>query len=149
MKKILVILSVLFAASVVTSCQKPFEWSIPLALNNIKLTLPKQVTEGVSVSTHYIQVTSTGTWEAYLETESGACWCWLQDHYLDGNGNKVYIVEVLGYDEVGNINRVRGKGNVYLPMEYMDNSGDVRNALFTVERHDTGHKCVMSISQSK
>ena len=149
MRKILIILSVLFGASAISSCQKPFEWTIPLALNNINLTLPKQVTEGVDVSTHYIQVTSTGTWEAYIETETGACWCWLKDHYIDKNGNKVKVVEALGYDEVGNINRVRGKGVVYLPMEYMDNSGDVRNAIFTVVRHDTGHKCVMNIKQSK
>ncbi len=147
MKKILVILSVLFAASVVTSCQKPFEPTISLALNNINLTLEKQVTEGVSVSTHFIQVTSTGTWEAFIETESGACWCWLQDHYIDKDGNKVQIVEALGYDAVGNINKVRGKGLVYLPMEYMDNSGDVRNAIFTVVRPDTGEKCVMYIKQ--
>ena len=67
---------------------------------------------------------------------------------IDKDGNKVQIVEVLGYDAVGNINKVRGKGLVYLPMEYMDNSGDVRNAIFTVVRPDTGEKCVMYIKQA-
>ena len=169
MKKIAIILSVVFAACVMTSCQKPFEPTISLALNNFELSLPK--TTGVlSGNIHYIQITSTGPWEATLETaREGEIWCWLQDYYgvpkKDENGvtmkdefdntimDRVYVAEgveifVGGSEE--QFCKVKGTGTVFLPMGYMDNNGgSLRYATFSVRRTDTGETRSMSISQAK
>jgi hypothetical protein len=110
MKKISIILSVLLAACVATSCQEPFTPTRTLALNNYDLTLPKTDADG---NVHFIQITSTGPWEATLDIvdtdDYGFVWCWLEPFYteplkdengniiLDEDGNtvlkKIYIAE--------------------------------------------------------
>ena len=85
MKKILVILTVIFAASVATSCVKPFESQISLSVSNRTLDLaaaPTAHPDGIPGNFQYIQICSTGSWEATIETEDGTAWCWLNDHYL-------------------------------------------------------------------
>lgn len=169
MKKISIILSVLFAACVATSCVKPFEYSISLALNNYDLSLPKS-TGNINGNIHYIQITSTGEWEATLEhAKEGEIWCWLQDYYMqdvkDANGSvikdensnpiqeKVYVANGVKIFEGGSDTQfcvVRGSGTVFLPMGYMDNNGTtVRYATFSVRRLDTGETKIMNITQAK
>ena len=152
-----------------TSCQKPFEPTISLALNNFELSLPK-TTNVLSGNIHYIQITSTGPWEATLETaKAGEIWCWLQDYYgvpkKDENGvvmkdefdntimDRVYVAEGIEIFEGGSEEqfcKVKGSGTVFLPMGYMDNNGgSLRYATFYVRRTDTGESRVMSISQAK
>ena len=169
MKKISIILSVLFAACVATSCVKPFEYSISLALNNYDLSLPK-TTGNIDGNIHYIQITSTGEWEATLEhAKAGETWCWLVDYYLknakDENGNtlydennnpikeKVYVaegIEVFVGGSESQFCKVRGSGTIFLPMGYMDNYGATpRYATFSVRRLDNGEVKVMNITQAK
>ena len=159
----------MLAACVLTSCQKPFEPTISLALNNFELSLPK-TTNVLSGNIHYIQITSTGPWEATLETaKAGEIWCWLQDYYgvpkKDENGvvmkdefdntimDRVYVAEGIEIFEGGSEEqfcKVKGSGTVFLPMGYMDNNGgSLRYATFYVRRTDTGESRVMSISQAK
>ena len=170
MKKILVILTVIFAATVATSCVKPFESQISLSVSNRTLDLaaaPTAHPDGIPGNFPYIQICSTGSWEATLETEDGTAWCWLNDHYLtarkgadgkpivDENGmvvtDKTYIVEgveafVQGTD---NFKKVRGSGMVYLPMQFNSNPPATRYATFYVRRVDTGEVCEMKIRQNK
>lgn len=169
MKKILVILSVFFTAAVVTSCVKPFEPTISLSLTNRTLALGSTADahpDEIPGNFHYINITSTGSWEATLETENGSAWCWLNDHYLtarkgadgkplkDEMGNvitdKTYIVEgVEKFKGTDKFCKVRGSGSVYLPLQFNNNQTTVRYATFYVRRLDTGETCVMNIRQSK
>lgn len=146
MKKI-VLISIIFVASVMTSCVQKFEYTLPLALNNLDLTLPK-AGDGTESPVNYVQITSTGTWEAYLEPSvDGETWCWLEDHYIDKKGKKKYVGKVIAYYE--NTERgckVRGSGTVWLPMRYLT-TGSVRYATFTVRRVDTDDICIMRITQ--
>ena len=121
MKKIVLIISVLFAAGMMTSCVKPYENEISLSLNNYDLTLPRTISINADFGLngefyHYVQVTATGPWEMLLETESGTntdselemgqeIWCWFHDSYhvakKDASGSK--IMDENGYylyDEV-------------------------------------------------
>lgn len=170
MKKILVMLSVLFAATALTSCMRPYEPTISLAINNRVLYLRAIAyahPDGLPGNYHYIQITSTGSWEATLETEDGTAWCWLNDFYLkvlkDENGvplkdelgnlvtERVYIakgVEAIG-DSDTNFRKVKGTGTVFLPMMYNNSQGKDRYATFYVRRPDTGELCVMNIKQVK
>lgn len=164
MKKIGIILAIVVAC-VATSCQKPFEPSIELALDNFKLDLPK-TTNALSGNIHYHRITSTGPWEATLETEKeGEIWCWLEDYYLqakkengvtvkDEYGNtvyeKIYIAKGLEtFEGSEKYCRVSGKGTTFLPMGYMDNIGSARYAVFTVRRTDMDLQCVTYITQVK
>lgn len=147
MKKIAFILSIIFAVSLTTSCVQKFEYSIPLALNNLQLDLPK-AGDGTDNPVHYIQITSTGTWEATLEPSvEGETWCWLEDFYLDKNGKKVKIAEVIDfYEGTERGCKVRGKGTLWLPMRYFASASE-RYATFTVRRVDTDDMRVMRITQ--
>jgi hypothetical protein len=169
MKKILVILTVIFAATVVTSCVKPFEPTISLSISNRALALkaaPDAHPDGIPGNFQYIQICSTGTWEATIETEDGTAWCWLNDHYLtarkgaDGKvlvdemgmviTDKTYIVEgIEKFKGTDKFCKVRGTGMVYLPMQFTSNPPVVRYATFYVRRVDTGEVCEMKIKQNK
>ena len=96
MKKILAILTVLFAVSVATSCVKPYELTEPLTVDNYDLTIPKTANKkGINgENIHYFCITATGPWEASLELQnSESIWCWLQDYYStaakDEYGNQI------------------------------------------------------------
>lgn len=179
MKKISIILSMLLAAYVATSCVEPYEMDPNvLTLSNYDLTLPKTSSKkdlnGENVC--YIHIATTGPWEATLETQKeGEIWCWLNDFYReakkDENGNtmkdefgntiveKVYVAEgveifVGGADGADGSDiqycKVRGNGVTFLPLEYMDNNGStVRYATVVVRRTDIDVKRVMEIQQSK
>lgn len=164
MKKIGIILAIVVAC-VAMSCQKPFEPTIALAVDNFKLDLPR-TTNVLSGNIHYHRITSTGPWEATLETEKeGEIWCWLEDYYLqakkengvtvkDEYGNtvyeKIYIAKGLEtFEGSEKYCRVSGNGTTFLPMGYMDNMGNVRYAVFTVRRTDMDLQCVTYISQAK
>lgn len=169
MKKILVILTVIFAASVATSCVKPFESQISLSVSNRTLDLaaaPAAHPDGIPGNFQYIQICSTGSWEATIETEDGTAWCWLNDHYLtaqkgpDGKPlvdemgmvitNKTYIVEgVEKFTGTDKFRKVRGSGMVYLPMQFNSNPPAIRYATFYVRSTDTGEVCEMKIRQNK
>lgn len=147
MKK-LVILSIIFVASVVASCVKPFEYTIPLALDNIERTWPKN---GANMEDpiDYVRITSNGTWEAkIIPAVQGESWCWIEGHYVDKKGNKVPVAEVIEYYEGTDKGcKARGKGTVWLPVHYLA-SGANRYATFIVRRVD-GVDCevVMRITQ--
>ena len=61
MKKILAILTVIFAAGVATSCVKPYEITEPLTLDNYDLTIPKTASKkginGENIHYFHIQIT--------------------------------------------------------------------------------------------
>jgi hypothetical protein len=165
MKKTAIILAII-AAFVATSCQKPFEPSILLAVDNFKLDLPK-TTNNINGNIHYHRITSTGPWEATLETEKvGEIWCWLEDYYLqakkdahgvvlkDEMGNtiydKVYVAKgIETFEGSEKFCRVSGSGTTFLPMGYMDNIGSARYATFTVRRTDMDLQCETYITQVK
>ena len=156
MKKIYVILTLMFVASVATSCVKPFEPTISLALNNTELSIPASTAE--LYPTHFIQVTSNGSWEATLETYGeNETWCSIEDYYLTTITNEDGIVEEIKH-YVANVKvvecfensnkgcKVQGTGTVFLPLHY-NAAGSKRYAVFTVRRADTGELCVMRIVQ--
>lgn len=151
MKKILMYISVLFVAMSVSSCVEPFEYTTSLALNNRLLSLPKIAPDYTGKGIHYAQVTSTGTWELYIETESNVQWCYFLASYTDNTtGEEIQVVEPLEYNEEGKIIKVRGTGTVFVPVEYTDNGGVVeRVAYITATREDTGDECIMKITQKK
>ncbi|MBQ5648196.1 MAG: hypothetical protein IIV16_03625 [Alistipes sp.] len=170
MKKILAILTVLFATSVATSCVKPYENTEPLTIDNYDLTVPKAASKkdlnGENI--HYFQITATGPWEATLTQQvDGEVWCWLRDYYAkakkDEYGNsikdeygryeydKIYIAEGVEYfNGTDKFCKVRGKaGTTFLPMEYQDNQGVVRYALLHVRRTDIDCEKWVNITQNK
>lgn len=173
MKKILLILAVVFATSVVTSCVKPFEYEkYPLTLNNYDLTLAKTASKkGVNgENLHYFQITSTGAWEATLSLQGEEIWCWLMDHYdeelKDENGNTLKDeygriqtsstkvadgVEFFpGGEPDGKYCRIRGNAGVtYLPLQYNDNQGSMRYATLRVRRLDMDYEKFTNITQNK
>ena len=173
MKKIFVIITVIFAAVVATSCIEPYKWTEPLTLENYDLTIPKTASKkGVNgESFHYFQITATGPWEATLvqQTEDEV-WCWLKDHYdvakKDEAGNvikdeygNIEVVSVKiaegveffpGGEALGKYCRIRGGAGVtYLPMEYNDNAGTIRYARLDVRRLDIDFEKHTNITQSK
>ena len=78
MKKIIAILTVLFAVVAATSCVKPYERVEPLTIDNYDLTIPKTASKkGVNYENiHYFQITSNGPWEATLVQQiDGDVWC--------------------------------------------------------------------------
>ena len=174
MKKILAILIVVFAASVAISCVKPFEYSMPLALDNYDLTLSKVASkQGVNGENfHYIHIIATGPWEATISHQvEGEVWCWLEDHFTEAKkdefGNPIK-------DELGNVEtitakgvegvetfpvsegeqtdkyrRVRGNaGKTYLPLEYQQNGTSLRYAVLRVRRLDIDYEKFMTITQN-
>jgi hypothetical protein len=173
MKKILTILTVLFAAVVATSCVELSGDSEPLALDNYDLTLPKTASKkGVNGENfHYFTIVSTGPWEATLAQQvDGAVWCWLEDHYsyalTDENGAQikdeygriqtetVKVAEGVeffpGGEEQGKYCRIRGgAGITYLPMQYNDNQSTLRYATFRVRRLDMDYEKFTNITQNK
>ena len=170
MKKILAILTVVFAAVVATSCSKDFQYTEPLTLDNYDLTIPKTANKkGVNgENLHYHLITATGPWEATLKTQvDGEIWCWLNDHYSvalkDEYGNtlkdeygrvqttSVKIAEGVEYFEGSDkFCKIRGgAGKTFLPMEYNDNQGSVRYAVLQVRRLDMDYEKFTNITQSK
>ena len=173
MKKILAILTVIFAAVVATSCVKPYENTEPLTLDNYDLTIPKTANKkGINgENIHYFHITATGPWEAVLTQQvDGETWCWFDDHYCvakkDEYGNQIKdefgrvetenikVVEGVeffpGGEEQGKYCKVRGGAGVtYLPMEYNDNQGSVRYATLRVRRTDMDYEKFTNITQSK
>jgi hypothetical protein len=173
MKKIIVIISVLFAVCAMPSCVKPYTNDISLGLNNYDLTLNKNIDKdekkGVNGELlHYIQITATGPWEATLfPAKQGEIWCWLWNYHVtpqkDAEGNYIkgeddltilynysYIAEAVEYFEgsTTKLCKVRGKAGVtYLPLEYSTNSTSMRYATFHIKRLDTGEERVMYITQ--
>ena len=156
MKKIYVILMLAFVATVATSCVKPFEPTITLALNNTELTLPASTEK--AYPTHFIQVTSNGSWEATLETYGeNETWCAIEDYYVTTYTNEDGLAEEI-HNPVANVTvierfpnsdkgcKVQGTGTVYLPLHY-NAAGSKRYAVFSVRRVDTGEVCVMRIVQ--
>ena len=170
MKKILAILTVIFAAGVATSCVKPYEITEPLTLDNYDLTIPKTASKkGINgENIHYFHITATGPWEAVLTQQvDGEVWCWLDDHYSvakkDEYGNQVKdeygrvqttsvkIAEGVEYFEGSDkFCKIRGgAGKTFLPMEYNDNQGSVRYAVLQVRRLDMDYEKFTNITQSK
>lgn len=173
MKKILAILTVIFAAGVATSCVKPYEITEPLTLDNYDLTIPKTASKkGINgENIHYFHITATGPWEAVLTQQvDGETWCWLNDHYSvavkDEYGNQVKdeygrvqtesikVVEGVeffpGGESDGKYCRVRGGAGVtYVPMQYNDNQGSQRFATFRVRRTDIDYEKFVNITQNK
>lgn len=147
MKKI-VILSIIFMASVVTSCVKDFEYTIPLAVDNIERTWPKN---GANLEdpVDYVKITSSGTWEAKLiPAKEGETWCYIKDHYLDKKGVQHKVAEITGYYEGTDLGcKARATGTVWLPIHYT-RTGTNRYATLIVRRVD-GVDCevVMRITQ--
>ena len=156
MKKILAILTVLFAASVATSCVKPYEPTLPLTVDNYDLTI------------HYFYITATGPWEATLTAQDDAqIWCWLDDHYKEAQKDEygqqikdeygrvqtveVKVVEGVAFFEgTDKYCTVRGGAGVtYLPMEYNDNQGNLRYATLRVRRLDMDYELFTNITQNK
>lgn len=171
MKKIFVIISVLFAAYAMQSCVDPYENEISLGINNYDLTLPKAATKlgknGENI--HYIQIASTGPWEATITPQNeGEIWCWLWDHHVtvkkDADGKEMkddddvtylydyhYVAEGVEYFEgsTTKFRKVRGNaGVIYLPLEYSENKGSKRYAVFHIRRTDTGESRTMYITQN-
>ncbi len=170
MKKILAILTVLFAAVAATSCVKPYEFTEPLTLDNYDLTIPKTANKkGVNgENIHYFYITATGPWEAILEVQTdGEIWCWLDDHHKktqkdeygqtvkDEYGRvqtyEVKVAEGVEYFEgTDKWCKIRGSaGATYLPMEYNDNQGSQRYASLRVRRLDMDYEIFTNITQSK
>ena len=170
MKKILAILTVIFAAGVATSCVKPYEITEPLTLDNYDLTIPKTASKkGVNgENIHYVHITATGPWEAVLTQQvDGEIWCWFDDHYSvakkDEYGQQIKdefgrietedikVVDGVEYFEGTDKWRVvrGGAGVTYLPMEYNDNQGSVRYATLRVYRTDMDYELFTNITQNK
>ena len=147
MKKIAIILSMVFVASIVSSCVPKFEYTIPLAVDNIERTWPANGYKAED-PVDYVRITSCGTWEATLTPSvEGESWCWIEDHYLDKQGNKVKVVECLEfYEGSERCCKVRGTGTVWLPIHYMATSF-TRYATLNVRRVDTSDHVVMRITQ--
>ena len=141
-----------------------------MALNNYDLTLPKIANKlgknGECI--HYLQVTSTGSWELSIETKNaGEIWCWFNEcRYVvkkDENGKEVYDEEkqVYVYDYVKvaegvetfagseKFCKIRGNAGItFVPMEYTENKGTKRYAVVRLYRSDTGEERIMNIVQN-
>ena len=162
MKKIAIILSVIFASSIISSCVKPFEYTEPLGLTNIEVTLPGAGDGSSDVSSyiHHTQVLSTGRWEATLElANQDLTWCWLSDSdrravgYDEELGETVYEmvkipnVTVLEYfDGTDKAIKIVGQGTLHLPL-YYTSTASARYALLTVRNLDTGDVRYTRITQ--
>ena len=162
MKKIAIILSVIFASSLVSSCVKPFEYTEPIGVSNIEVTLPAAGDGSSDVSSyiHFTQVISTGRWEATLElANSDLTWCWLSDSYRKAVGYdedlgeniyeqvKVPNVTVLEcFNGTDKAFKVSGKGSLFLPL-YYTSTGTARYAVVTFRNIDTGDVRHMRITQ--
>ena len=148
MKKIAIILS-LVVAYIATSCVKPFEEPNTIATDNYEVNLPKSVSD-TSEPVHYAHISSNGNWTAKLELEDGNSWCWLQEYYLDANGNQVNVVTPIsafdGMEEMGRWNKVKGSGSLYLPIRFVTSSIN-RYAVLILTNTDTGDKVIMRITQ--
>ena len=147
MKKIAIILSMVFVASIVSSCVPKFEYTIPLAVDNLERTWPKNGNNAED-PIDYVQITSSGTWEAKLTPATeGESWCWIEDHYVDKKGNKVKVAEYVEfYEGTERCCKVRGTGTVWLPIHYMQSSF-TRYATLNVRRVDADVHVVMRITQ--
>lgn len=146
MKKLSIILA-LIAAVAMSSCNKPHETTISLALNNDVVDLEKSHNSKELVQ--YARVTSNGSWVATLETEDGRTWCWLNTFYTDSKGNKVSIKglqPVAYYDGTELVCKVKGSGTIDVPIAFGTTSEN-RYAVFTVYRPDTGERCSMRLDQ--
>ena len=172
MKKILAILTVLFATSVATSCVKPYQYTEELTIDNYDLTLNKTASKkDVDLyNVHYFQIIATGPWEATLiQKNEGTVWCYLNEfHRVKKKDEKgEYIKDEYGRYEFDKVNVVegieafpgegdrfkvvRGKaGTTYLPMEYVDNQDNAaRYAILHVRRLDVDCEKWVNITQNK
>ncbi len=146
MKKLSIILA-LIAAVAMSSCIKPHETSISLALNNDVVVLPKSHASKDLV--HYARVTSNGSWEAVLETADGRTWCWIENTYTNSKGDVVPIKglkAVAYFDGTDLLCKVKGSGTMYVPIAFGTTSS-TNHAVFTVYRPDTGERCSMRLDQ--
>lgn len=150
MKKILLLL---IAAVAVVSCDlsdRTFKPSIPLAVDNLEVNLPKSVAD-TSEPTYYCRVTSTGRWEASIETQTGDIWCWLQEDANDVKGNRYEVATPIeafeGMEEMGRWSKVQGEaGTTWLPIRFLTSSV-VRYGAVTLRNLDSGEVLVLRITQ--
>ena len=150
MKRLSIIIAIVFATSLLASCKRGYEPSIPLATDNFELQLPKSIAN-VEEPIYYARISSNGEWEAKLETETGDTWCWFQEYYLDAKGNKVKVVTPVqaydGMEEQGRWNRVKGSGTVWVPLRYLTTDSE-RHAVMMIRRTDgVDVQCEMFITQ--
>ena len=117
MKKIAIILSVV-VAFVATSCVKPYE-EHSNSLDNFEVNIPKSVSDTAD-PIHYIHITASGSWTAVLSTQNGNAWCWLEEAYINPQGEPVKVVTgVDTFDDMeGRYKKVTSSGTVYLPLHY-------------------------------
>ena len=150
MKKILLLL---IAAVAVVSCDlsdRTFKPSIPLAVDNLEVNLPKSVAD-TSEPTYYCRVTSTGRWEASIETQTGDIWCWLQEYANDVKGNRYEVATPIeafeGMEEMGRWSKVQGEaGTTWLPIRFLTSSV-VSYGAVTLRNLDSGEVLVLRITQ--
>ncbi len=147
MKKLYIILAVVLALGVTTSCVKPFEYTNSLAINGIVRDLPTAHNSKELVE--YVQVVSDGSWVAMIEAaDEGATWCWLETSYVkDGKTVQVKNLKPLAYYETTDLLcKVKGTGSTYVPIRYAETTS-TRYATFTVYRPDTGERCSIRLDQ--
>lgn len=150
MKKIFILLIAAVAAVSCDLSDRTFKPSIPLALDNYEVNLAKSVAD-TAEPTHYCRITSTGPWEATIETQTGDVWCWLQEYAVDVNGKTYYVATPLeafeGMEEMGRWSKVQGEpGTTWLPIRFLTSSVN-RYAAVTVRNLDTGDIKVLRITQ--
>lgn len=156
MKRISIILAVIFAIGVTTSCVQPWKNEVSLALDNDVVLLPMSLNVDPPVNPPYVNftlVSSTGPWEATIETQDGSSWCWLANYYEEEHGEekvKVYIkgLKVVEYFSDGE-KACKLRGNGYMPLYIYYMPGGPRYAMLTVRRTDTGEVCTMRLDQNK
>ncbi|MBO7219813.1 MAG: hypothetical protein J6V21_01340 [Alistipes sp.] len=147
MKKLSIFLGALFIAVAMTSCVKPYENTIPLALDGLVVVLPKTLDGKEPI--HYAKVTSNGEWIAELETADGSTWCWIDPTRTDAEGNKTPIkgFKVLAnYEGSDLVCKVQGSGNLYIPIHFAL-SQSAHYAKLSVYRTDTGERCTLQLRQ--
>lgn len=151
MKRLSIIIAIVFATSLLISCKRGYEPTIELATDNFELQLPKSLTN-VEEYVYYARVSSNGEWEATLELElDGESWCWFQEYYVDAKGNKVQVVTPVqafdGEEETRKWCKIKGSGTVWVPIRYVTTASE-RHAVMMLRRTDDVKKqCVMYITQ--
>lgn len=154
MKKLYIILTVVLALGVTTSCVKPFEHTTSLAINGIVRDLPTAHNSKELIE--YVQVVSDGSWIAMIEQptsgEATLINFWLETSYVK-NGKTVQInnLKPLAYYQIDGVDsellcKVKGTGSTFVPIRYVETTS-TRYATFTVYRPDTGERCSIRLDQ--
>lgn len=150
MKRLSIIIAIIVATSLFSSCKRGYEPTIELATDNFELQLSKSPTAEEPI--YYARISSNGSWEATLEIElQGESWCWFQEYYVDSKGNKVQVVTPVeafdGMEEQGRWCKIRGTGTVWVPLRYVTASVE-RHAVMMLRRTDgVDKRCNMYITQ--